>query len=227
MTLLGINKQAMYHFTNTGGWKEINEGHSGLVYNPRQERYVDKTEADLTGLLPLNMVIDYRKLSGLPPEAYAPSSFGILAVQDWENNPEFPDALDILFGDIEIKKAGGEIILLKIDLTDSDDPYVFDRAHVERLRKISTAAEEDKPKDRSLADYVVDFIGFSFLTPKIKPASPQERWNGQVREAYQKYWESRVPLLEYDDSFSLAEVVVQKRIPIERIHWVREFPLPF
>ncbi|NOQ55937.1 MAG: hypothetical protein GQ477_03985 [Nanohaloarchaea archaeon] len=222
MTIPESDNPVMYHFTNASAWEQMNDGCKNLVYDFETNRYRHKTEFDLTGLLPMGSVIKYKILPGLPLETYAPSSFGILNLQSWVNNYEFSKVLDILLGNIG--NVGENIILLEIDLINEDKPYVYERAHVERLRQIPyDDSDGDVSNNEIFSGPIFDFFRSLFLKSKSEPISLEERWNVKVKDAYFKYWGSRVPLSDYDGSYSLAEVVVQKQIPLERIRLIKEF----
>jgi len=213
-----LNTRTMYHFTSERGWQGINEGLSGLIYLTKYDKYVDRTEADLTGLLPTRMIIDYRKIADLPQDAYVGASFGLLDVESWKNNETFSETLDLLLSDI--RQYGEKIILLKIDLTEEDNPQILERAHVERLRTSTKLYEEPKPKSKTSTNYFVDFFKTIISSSKSDNISPEDQLKNITKEAYRKYWESKVPLSDYDGSYLLPEVIVTNQIPLERIHLV-------
>lgn len=204
----------MYHYTIGEHWKQMNSGMRGSVYSAKADAYVDGST--LRGLWPTRALIDSRKTPSLPLQAYLPASFGFLEPGAWNDRKEFPRTWTKLMGDIW--SQGEDLVLLRVHLLPEDGAYVFDRGHVERLRNMTSETRNEPcvTEKQTLFERVK-----SFGRGKMAPIRAEM---GLVQEAHRRYWDSGIPLGQYDGTYGLAEVVLWKPIPLERIEIVQETP---
>jgi len=186
---------AMYHYTNPEGWNGIINGHKGYaIEHPITKKIVD-SESVKGWMIPHRRVIPQGIESSLvPSEATSPAIFGLIepTPASWlqYTDTNCVKVWDYLLGNC--KKGKGKLVLLKLSLTDEDNPLVFDYAHVRRIAK------------------------------DLSEIKNTEEYRKRLAEGNRDYWNSRVKLREYIGGFILPEVAVFAPIPIERIHFLWE-----
>lgn len=80
-------------------------------------------------------------------------------------------------------------------------------------------ARKLKPEDNP---FVVDYLHIRQLAKDYSAESDPHNKQKIMAEGNQRYWETRVPLVDYTGDFTLPEVVVWTPIPQERVHFVWE-----
>jgi hypothetical protein len=194
---------AMYHYTNPSAWNAMNHGCRGYSYkDPRTGEYIDSENA--WGLWPSRRLIGEGLESRLVPyEARSPAIFGFPEERpkSWVQYNDSTLLFDVLMkccAELPNGYRNSKIVLLRVDLQFEDKPLVVEYLHV---RKIA------KPYERALL---------------------LEEKEELMAEGMRDYWNSRVPLDEYDESYILPEVIVFNPIPLERLSFVWEKELyPF
>lgn len=186
-------EKSMYHYTNPDGWDGIVNGQNGyVVEHPITRKMVD-SETIKGWMLPHRRLIPKGLESSLvPSEATLPGIFGLpeSAPQSWLQYRDCINIWDYLIGCC--KRGADKLVLLKINLIDSDNPLVFDYVHIRKA-----ARDLAQTKD-------------------------PERYRKILAEGNRDYWNSRVELNRYAGNFVLPEIVTFSAIPIERIDFLGE-----
>jgi len=197
MTEKNLDHTVMYHFTNRAGWKGVNEGNPNFVYeDPRIGEYVEGK--DIRGLWPCSRLIITGAGSELVPfEATEPAVFGLLKEkpESWIQYNDCINVFDYLMSCCaghSDEEGRRDLVLLRVDLKPEDNPFVVDYLHIRHLAR----------------DYSAE--------------SNSERKRAILSEGNKRYWESRVPLADYKDNFTLPEIVIWTPIPQDRVHFVWE-----
>jgi hypothetical protein len=224
------NNYVMFHYTQGRNWRTMNEGFRGLIYDPAVGRYVsDVNHKGLKGLFPQTMLIPWSEgVRNLPEEAYAHYSCGLFAPKpiEWIQNPEFPEVWNRLFKHIlfsDMMNCDDSLVLLKIDISNivnDSAPWVLDWGIVERALKQEEIRGEKKEQNKNYIAGIVRRVNTLFN--KCEPKIDQHSVRPKILKAYDDYWNSRVPLVKYDGSYSLPEIVVKDSISLENITFVLE-----
>lgn len=192
---LGLN--TMYHYTNTAGWKGINEGNpNAFYYDPRKEQYIDGT--GIRGLWPNRRLVIQGTGSELVPfEATKPAIFGFPEElpKSWLEYEDCINIFDYLMSccaNLSDSDGKRSLVLLRVDLLPEDAAFVVDYLHIRHLAREFESEPDPRKKDMIRA------------------------------EGNKKYWDSRIPLANYQGTYILPEVVVWTPIPQNRIHFVWE-----
>ena len=192
-----LGSWVMYHFTSKAGWNGVNNGNPNYQYkDPRTGKYVDGK--DIRGLWPSRRLIPSGLESALVPfEATNPAVFGFP-----EENPnswvEYQDCVNIFDHLMSCcagrseKEGRRDLVLLRVDLKPEDNPFVVDCLHLRQLARDFNAESDPKRKQTI------------------------------VKEGNKRYWESRVPLADYQGNFTLPEIVIWTAVPQDRVHFVWE-----
>lgn len=163
------------------------------------------------GLLPLRPLISHEYAPPLPKDAVQSTLFGLtqeipsswLTYQNKAGRNVFETLLrecalrgDDMAGFCEIADCELNLVLLKVTLLPSDQPCLTDFIHISQA---------------------VNNIG--------KHTSTSQREQHLIAGAT-AYWNSRVPLLEYNNNYTLPEVICHKKIPLDRIEYIWQKTLP-
>lgn len=190
-----MKQKFMYHYTNREGWKEIQKGQKGyLIRHPVTSVMVD-SETVRGWMIPHRRLIPEGIDSSLiSSEATLPAIFGLTEPRpkSWLEYRDCINVWDYLLSCC--KRGDNRLVLLRISLTDKDNPLVFDYAHIRRTAKRLSNIEMGTEYARTLAS------------------------------GSKNYWDSRVPLDRYEGGFVLPEIVVFNPIPLKRIEFIEEIP---
>lgn len=192
-----LDKAVMWHYTNMDAWKCVNEGNPDYLYqDPRNGKYVDGK--DIRGLWPSRRLIPQGAESSLVPfEATRPAVFG-LPEEKPESWVKYEDCVNLFHHLMRCcasscdNEGKRRLVLLKVDLEPEDNPFVVDYLHNRHLAKQLNAEQDSQKKLKIMA------------------------------EGGKMYWESRVPLADYQGNFTLPEIVIFAPIPLERVHFAWE-----
>jgi hypothetical protein len=177
------------------GWSGILNGQEDFVVeHPITKKMVD-SETVKGWMFPRRRLIPRGIESSLVPfEATSPAIFGLPepTPESWiqYNDGGCSSIWNYLLSLCQRKNE--KLVLLKIKLTDLDNPLVVDYASI---RKTSKALAQIK-------DY--------------------EKYRKILAEGNRDYWNSRVKLKEYRGNFTLPEIVTFSSIPLERIEFLGE-----
>lgn len=191
------NSASMYHYCNRAVWKTVNQGHRGYtLQDPKTGEFFDGER--FQGLWPGWRLVETGPGSELvPPEATKPALFGFNEPipRSWVVYRDAMNVFDYLMSCCADKGKDDDetnLILLEVELLPEDNPFVVDYVHVRHMAR--------------------DF-----------GSEPKSEAKGKIKaEGMKRYWESKVPLADYDGSFTLPEVVTWFPVPKERIHFIWE-----
>jgi hypothetical protein len=98
-----------------------------------------------TGLLPIKRLVPFGH-EDLPSEAHAGAVYGLLEPEpkSWTENPEFPYLWRALMCKISYEL---KVILLSFELNPSDNAYIVERAHMERVLYQESKGRREPPKE--------------------------------------------------------------------------------
>jgi hypothetical protein len=113
--------------------------------------------------------------------------------EQWTESIEFPEVWKMVMR--HVSASDMVVRRLSFPLIDTDEAYVLDWAHVERVRDIIRAA---------------NYLSGTCL-------SLDDARQTQLDASQQSYIQSRVPLAEYDGNHILPELIIANPIPLERI----------
>ena len=188
----------MYHYTNPEGWDGIVNGRRGyLVSHPITNKWVE-SETVKGLMIPSRRFLPLGIESSLVPfEATSGAIFGLPEQRpfSWLNysDPGCSNIFDYLLS--SCKRMADKLVLLKINLLESDCPFVVDYVHTRKMAKDLTEIKNVKERRKRLA------------------------------EGCRDYWNSRVELNKYQNNFILPEIVTFSAIPLERVKFCGELSL--
>ena len=187
------NNKFMYHYTNNEGWEGIQKGQIGYVIEHPLTRKFVESETVKGWVIPHRRLIPVGIESSLvPTEAISPAIFGLPepTPQSWLEYKDCISVWDYLLSCC--RKGKSNLVLLRLEISDMDNPKVFDYIHVRKTARDLSIIKDPKEYRKKLA------------------------------EGNRDYWNSGVELKSYNGSFVLPEVVVFSPIPIERVEFVKE-----
>ena len=140
----------MYHYTNLNGWNGIVNGREDyVVEHPLTKKMVD-SETIKGWMLPHRRLIPIGiKSSLVPSEATLPAIFGLSSPtpQSWLQYRDCINVWNYLLGCCQ--READKLILLKINLINTDNPLVFDYIHIRNSAK-DLAQTKDPEKYRKI-----------------------------------------------------------------------------
>jgi len=147
------------------------------------------------GLIPKREFIQPSDSKGLPDEAYQNVIEGLLEPmpRSWIQNPEFPEPLC--------------------------SPWWYLIHDVGMIDGVMLLSFELKPTDRA---YVVEraHVERELYRESLSKGKSTEKTRGG---AFKEFWESRVPVFEYDGSYSMPQLAIWSKIGYNRlrVEWVK------
>jgi len=226
-----METKAVYHYTQANRWNEISDNR--LPFEPDFFRYLDDIFhiGHMPGLWPINNPLP-QDLHTFNLLKQSESDIGMLALfallepepETWVKNPEHPNVWKDLMNNTCFYRNGmfrnDEGALIKINLAAEDEVYVLDFAQARRV------LDAYKPT-KGIMGYARDENGkLNWKAFRHELADPfLERLTGFPpmwcrAKAYQAYWDSKVPLADYDGSYELPEVIICNPIPKSRLELV-------
>ena len=178
----------MFHYTNGYAWKQMREGNrDAYLYDPKVKRFVDGKEC--RGLWPIRRFTKIGNATGVSSRAYDAVTFGFLEPEpaSWTKNPEFPEMWWWLFNGIFYGARR------------RDGPH-----SIVLLKASFTPRERASVFDRAVVE--------RFLYATKNNERMEER-----KQAFRRYWESRVPRSRYNGQHNMPELACWATIPLERI----------
>lgn len=185
----------MYHYTNPEGWDGIVNGRRGyLVSHPITNKWVE-SETVKGWMIPQRRLIPMGIESSLvSDEATSGAIFGLPEERpdSWLNYYDSGclNIFNLLMG--SCKRTEDKLILLKINLIESDNPFVVDYFHTRKMARDLMEIKDIKDRRKRLA------------------------------EGHRDYWNSRIGLKEYKGDYILPEIVTFSAIPIGRLEFIKE-----
>ncbi len=132
----------MFHYTTKHGWKEMNSG-SDCYFEDKNGKYLDGET--FRGLKPNRRLISQGPESfELDKEATKPALFGFLEPEP-ESWISYRDPLNIwhyLLSGIGARDNWTNLILLKVDLVEEDEPYVVEQFCIRKMAKELESVKE-------------------------------------------------------------------------------------
>jgi len=187
-----IDPTVMYHFTNPEGWKGVNEGDDGFTCLDPRTGKYVDGET-IRGLWPSRRLIPQGVESSLVPfEATKPVIWG-LPKERPKSWLNYKDGRRDIFEQLMSCCARrSNLVLLKVNLKPEDEACVVDYASIRQYSKEYNSENDWQKKAKIEA------------------------------EAHKRYWESRVPIVDYQGDYILPEIVVANPIPQDRVNFLWE-----
>lgn len=215
-------KPIMYHYTTEKRWNLMHEGTPGRQFwDQRIGDYSDGQNA--IGLFPQTKAVLRVRNASLPKDAYHRYTFGLFepVPAKWahdEGHP-YPSLWGKLVEHVTIRDNDSPLVLLRVDLTPEvalDKVWVLDYAFM-----LSKPFEFTSLNDRLTMFFFKK--NKDVMDRMWKKAEEEDRKLNL--KAYERYWGSKVPLSQYNGTYSIPELITDQVIPFERIQRIA-LPVP-